>query len=255
MGLKLKNEFTVSAPLDQTWKTLLDISRVAGCMPGAKIESGGEDGVYRGTMKVKLGPMNIAYQGVAKLAEVDEDNHICTLDVKAKEKRGTGTASATITNRLSETSGGTKVEVVTDLAITGRQAQFGRGIMEDVSAKMLDDFATRLEREILSGGQPAAAPGGESPVGVATAAPPAAGMPLAAAQPPPAQPAPAAAAPVSFADDDDDNDVLDLGSVVGGPVAKRAAIGAGVGAVLLLIVLALLSGRSRRGLELKLNMR
>ncbi len=245
MGLKLKNEFTVGAPLDKTWETLLDIGRVASCMPGAKLDSGGEDGVYRGTMKVKLGPMNIAYQGAAKLAEVDEDNHACVLDVKAKEQRGTGTASATITNKLSEASGGTKVEVETDLAITGRQAQFGRGIMEDVASKMLGDFATRLEKEILSGG--AAASEGEAK---AEEAKPAAGEPGAAAakaEPPPVTP---------IADDDDD-DVLDLGNVVAGPVAKRAAIGAGVAAIVLVILLTVLGrgGRkSDRSLDLKLRL-
>jgi carbon monoxide dehydrogenase subunit G len=242
MGLKLKNEFTVGAPLDKTWETLLDIGRVASCMPGAKLDSGGEDGVYRGTMKVKLGPMNIAYQGAAKLAEVDEDKHACVLDVKAKEQRGTGTASATITNRLSEAGEGTKVEVETDLAITGRQAQFGRGIMEDVASKMLGDFAARLEQEILSGGTAGAEAKAEQ------AKP--SGEPSAAA-------AKAETPPVTPVADDDDDDVLDLGNVVAGPVAKRAAIGAGVAAIVLVILFALLGrgGRkSERSLDLKLRL-
>jgi uncharacterized protein len=246
MGLKLKNEFTVGAPLDKTWETLLDIGRVASCMPGAKLDSGGEDGVYRGTMKVKLGPMNIAYQGAAKLAEVDEDKHACVLDVKAKEQRGTGTASATITNRLSEAGEGTKVEVETDLAITGRQAQFGRGIMEDVASKMLGDFATRLEQEILSGGAAGAEAKDEAKAEQAKPA----GEPSAAA-------AKAEPPPVTPVADDDDDDVLDLGNVVAGPVAKRAAIGAGVAAIVLVILFALLGrgGRkSGRSLDLKLRL-
>ncbi len=243
MGLKLKNEFTVGAPLDKTWETLLDIGRVASCMPGAKLDSGGEDGVYRGTMKVKLGPMNIAYQGAAKLAEVDEDGHVCVLDVKAKEQRGTGTASATITNRLVAAGAGTKVEVETDLAITGRQAQFGRGIMEDVASKMLGDFAARLEKEILAG---PAAPAAEAPDAGKPAAEQAAAPAAASSEPPPVTP---------VADDDDD--VLDLGNVVAGPVAKRAAIGAGVAAIVLVIVLTLLGrgkGKSDRSLDLKLRL-
>lgn len=239
MGLKLKNEFTVGAPLNDTWETLLDIGRVAGCMPGAKLDSGGEDGVYRGTMKVKLGPMNIAYQGAAKLAEVDADRHVCTLDVKAKEQRGTGTAGATITNRLVETPEGTKVEVETDLAITGRQAQFGRGIMEDVASKMLGDFAARLEREILSGSASKAADGAAAPVVESAPAPAPQGAPVADASPV-----------------DDDEGVLDLGSVVGGTMAKRAAIGGGVAAVLLAVALILLGGRRRKkGVDLRLSVR
>jgi carbon monoxide dehydrogenase subunit G len=238
MGLKLNNEFTVAAPLEQTWETLLDISRVAGCMPGAKIEPGGEDGTYRGTMKVKLGPMNIAYQGVAKLAEVDVDNHVCKLDVKAKEKRGTGTAAATITNRLVESAEGTKVEVETDLAITGRQAQFGRGIMEDVASKMLGDFAGRLEKEILAG--PAEDPAAAKVEEGAKPAP--TNEPIATPQ---------ALPPRVEADDD----VLDLGSAVGGPMAKRAGIAAGIGGLLLVFVLALLMRHGGSGLELKLKLR
>jgi hypothetical protein len=194
-------------------------------------------------MKVKLGPMNIAYQGAAKLAEVDEDGHVCVLDVKAKEQRGTGTASATITNRLVAAGEETKVEVETDLAITGRQAQFGRGIMEDVASKMLGDFATRLEKEILAG---PAAPAGEAPAEAGKpAAEQSAAAPAATDEPP--------VTPVA----DDDDDVLDLGNVVAGPVAKRAAIGAGVAAIVLVIVLTLFGrgkGKSDRSLDLKLRL-
>jgi carbon monoxide dehydrogenase subunit G len=240
MGLKLQNEFTVAAPLNKTWDTLLDIARVARCMPGATIEPGGEDGVYRGTMKLKLGPMNVAYKGVARLVDVDTDAHVCSLDIKAKEQRGQGTANAMITNRLTDQGMSTKVLVETDLAITGRQAQFGRGIMEDVSSKMLADFAQRLEREILAG------PAGDAPEGVPATAPgPDAPVPSAAN----ARPAVA-----TSAFDDDAADVLDLGNVVGGPLAKRAGVAAVVAVVVSVVGWGVMR-RGRKGVELRLRYR
>jgi carbon monoxide dehydrogenase subunit G len=243
MGLKLQNEFTVAAPLDKTWDTLLDIVRVARCMPGAAIEPGGEDGIYRGTMKLKLGPMNVAYKGIAKLVDVDADAHVCGLDLKAKEQRGQGTANATITNRLTDQGTSTKVVVETDLAITGRQAQFGRGIMEDVSAKMLADFAQRLEREILAG--PADdAPQDLQPTALSPKAPaPSPATPVASARP----------AAASF-DDDDADDVLDLGNVVSGPLAKRAGVAA-IAALAVSVVSWGLIRRGRKGFELRLHYR
>lgn len=243
MGLKLENHFTVAAPVEETWATLLDIARVARCMPGATIEPGGEDGIYRGTMKVKLGPMNVAYKGTVRLAEVDVDTRVCTLDVKAKEQRGQGTASATITNRLAKDGSGTKVVVETDLAITGRQAQFGRGIMEDVSAKMLADFAQRLEREVITGsangaGQAAAAPAAP-PTGVTDATAPATTTTKAAG------PAPADAAA----------DVLDLGDVVSGPLAKRAGVAAAATVAVSALIWLVTRRRGRKGFELQLRYR
>src|SRR4051794_1465445 len=150
--MKLQNDFLVDAPLDETWATLLDIQRVAECLPGASLESDGGDGVYRGSMQVKLGPMTLAYKGTARMAEVEEDARSATIEVKAKELKGQGTATARIRNKLEPRSGGaTHVSVETDLNITGRPAQFGRGIMEDVAGKMLGDFAKRLEGEVLRG--------------------------------------------------------------------------------------------------------
>jgi carbon monoxide dehydrogenase subunit G len=216
MSITFANEFVVRAPLETTWETLLDIERVASCMPGAKLESVDAEGVSEGTMKVKLGPISIAYRGSVQLGDVDARTHACTLDIKAKEQRGSGTASATITNRLSEVEGGTKVQVDTDLSVTGRAAQFGRGIMEEVAAKMLDDFAQRLEAEIVR--PTATEPAPEDPP-AATATEP--GEPDHAAQ---------------------KDDVLDLGSVAGAAVAKRAAIAGGV----IIAVLLILLGRRRR---------
>jgi carbon monoxide dehydrogenase subunit G len=234
--MKLQNDFLVDAPLDETWATLLDIQRVAQCLPGATLESDGGDGVYRGSMQVRLGPMTLAYKGTARMAEVEEDAHSATIEVKAKELKGQGTAAARIRNRLEPGAGGaTHVTVETDLNITGRPAQFGRGIMEDVAGKMLGDFAKRLESEVLRGS--AATNGGGAPAASATASepPPAAGP---ASPPPPAEEPPAA---------------LDLGSVVAGPLAKRAAMALGVVALVVLAA-SLLRGR-KRGLSVSVNWR
>jgi carbon monoxide dehydrogenase subunit G len=150
--MKFRNEFVVAAPLERTWETLLDVPRVASALPGATIS--GSDGDYRGTMKVKIGPVTAEYAGTARLEEVDEDGRSATFYVQGSG--GQGTAAATIVNRVEEAEGGTRVIVETDLRVTGRAAQFGRGLMEDVSARMLDEFAKRLEDEIA--GRAAASP-------------------------------------------------------------------------------------------------
>jgi uncharacterized protein len=148
--MKLQNEFTVAAAVDRTWDTLLDVERVAACLPGASIEPVGEDGTYRGNMKLKVGPVTMAYSGTVRLADVDVDERVASFDARAKETKGTGTAAAVIRNRLQPQDGGTKVLVETELNVTGRPAQFGRGMMEDVASKMLGDFAGRLEQLIVT---------------------------------------------------------------------------------------------------------
>jgi len=151
--MKLRNEVVVAAPLEETWRTLLDVARVARALPGASIAADGVEGVYRGSMRVKLGPVTAEYMGAATLEDADEDERVATFRVQGREARGHGTATATITNRLvPEEAGGTRVIVETELDITGKAAQFGRGILEDVSSRLLDQFASRLEAEVLGGG-------------------------------------------------------------------------------------------------------
>jgi carbon monoxide dehydrogenase subunit G len=150
-AVKLTNEFTVGVPIERAWDTLLDIERVAGFLPGAKIESSPEQDVYHGSMRVKVGPMVVNYQGTARLVQADESQHTADIAVEARDTKGQGTASATIRNRLVPDSGGTRVIAETDLSITGRQAQFGRGIMQDVAGRMLNDFARRFEQYLLHG--------------------------------------------------------------------------------------------------------
>lgn len=217
--MDLVNKITVAADVERTWETLLDVARVANCLPGASLSSSGDDGVFRGKMRVKLGPMTMEYEGVAKLTEVDEDGRTTTIEAQAKEAKGQGTATATIRNTLTDLGGETQIKVETDLAVTGRPAQFGRGIMEDVASQMLDEFAARLEREIL---------GGKQGLAPADASEPASGPERAAA----------AAEPEPF----------DLGAVASGAMMQRALPAAGVaGAIALLIaLLALLSRRRPR---------
>ncbi len=179
--MKLEQTFEVQAPLAQVWAALNDLERVAPCLPGAAITGHDEDGTYRGTFTVKLGPMTAAYNGTIKIEEADEATHTATLKARGTDKRGQGGANATIVNTLSEHDGSTRVEAVTDFNITGRLAQFGRGgMMQDVSNRLLRDFATCLstrlaepaaaEAEVPSGAEVAA--GDAAPEAVAAAAAP-----------------------------------------------------------------------------------
>ncbi len=163
--MKINNEFTVSAPIQQAWDTMLNLERIAPCLPGAAIQEEKGDAEYDGTMKVKIGPITANYKGTVKFEEVDEGNHRAVLQATGRDARGQGTASATIVSTLQEESGGTKVSVETDMKLTGRAAQFGRGIAQDVATKMLGQFASCLEEEITGspeeGATAAAEPTGE----------------------------------------------------------------------------------------------
>lgn len=146
--MKLENEFTVDAPVDEAWDVMLDLERVTPCLPGATLtEQEGDE--YKGKMTVRLGPVRQEYNGTVKFEETDAEEHRAVLKADGKDQRGQGTASATITSTMSEENGGTKVHVETDMQLTGRAAQFGRGVQEDVAAKLLTEFADCLEKEIL----------------------------------------------------------------------------------------------------------
>ena len=155
--MKINNEFTVSAPIDQAWETMLNLERIAPCLPGAAIQEEKGEGEYDGTMKVKIGPITANYKGTVKFEEVDEENHRAVLQATGRDARGQGTASATITSTLQEEGDSTKVSVETDMKLTGRAAQFGRGIAQDVATKMLGQFASCLEVEITGGPEEGAA--------------------------------------------------------------------------------------------------
>jgi carbon monoxide dehydrogenase subunit G len=163
--MKINNEFTVAAPIQQAWDTMLNLERIAPCLPGAAIQEEKDEGEYDGTMKVKIGPITANYKGTVKFEEVDEENHRAVLQATGRDARGQGTASATIVSTLQEEGEGTKVSVETDMKLTGRAAQFGRGIAQDVATKMLDQFASCLEEEITGGPEEGAAAATAEPTG------------------------------------------------------------------------------------------
>ena len=155
--MRINNEFTVSAPVEKAWDVILDLEQVAPCLPGAAIQEEKGDGEYEGTMKVKIGPITANYKGTVKFEEVDEANRRVVLEATGRDARGQGTASATIVSTMQEQGDKTKVNVETDMKLTGRAAQFGRGIAQDVATKMLGQFAACLEEEISGGGDEAGA--------------------------------------------------------------------------------------------------
>jgi carbon monoxide dehydrogenase subunit G len=148
--VQLENSFTVPVPIDEAWRVLLDIERIAPCMPGAALDSvTGDD--FTGRVKVKLGPINLTYQGKASFVEKDEAAHKAVIDARGKDQRGNGTAAAVVTATLAAEGSVTRVDVLTDLNITGRPAQFGRGVMTDVGNKLLGQFADKLAAQLGEG--------------------------------------------------------------------------------------------------------
>ncbi|MGH7609629.1 MAG: SRPBCC family protein [Candidatus Dormibacteria bacterium] len=173
--LELNNGFRLPVTLDRAWALLTDLERVAPCMPGAQLlEVEGAD--YRGLVKVRIGPISTEYRGTAHFVELDPAAHRAVLRATGRETRGQGGASATMTAQLSEDQEATQVVIKTELEIQGKVAQFGRGMIEDVSRRLLAEFTGRLERDLLSGEaaqEPHAAPGvGEGQGDRAPAAPP-----------------------------------------------------------------------------------
>lgn len=215
--MKLENRFTVAVPVDEAWQVLLDVERVAPCMPGATLTRI-EGDHFEGTVKVKVGPINLTYGGKASFVSKDEAGHVVVIDGSGKQTRGTGTAKALITCRLVADGDSTQVEVDTDLNVTGKPAQFGRGVLAEVSGKLVDRFAACLSEQILAGSP--------EPVFAATAADlgaPEGVDPPAVSVAPPAQPRQAA-------------DAIDLLDAAGAPVLKRLAPALAALVVLLLLV-------------------
>ncbi len=242
--MELNNAFEVDRPIGEAWALLTDIERIAPCMPGAQLEEI-EGDEFRGSVKVKVGPITAQYKGAANFVEKDEVAHKAVIKGTGRDSRGQGNASALITAQLSDIGGGkTKVEVNTDLQITGKVAQFGRGVIGDVSEKLLNQFVDCLQSKILAESTVAAA---ESAVAAA---------PAAATPAPPADAAPAAAptsaASVSAATSNGGEPIsaspgvrkiqsvpvepVDLLDATGAPLLKR--LGPLVGAFVVLLVLA-----------------
>jgi carbon monoxide dehydrogenase subunit G len=224
--LELTHEFTVPASIDETWNAFNDIESVAACFPGAVVTSV-EGDTFQGSCKVKLGPIALVYNGSGTFVEKDESSHRMVIDAKGKDKRGNGTAGAHVTATMTEAGTGTRVEVVTDLAITGKPAQFGRGVMQDVSDKLLGQFTACLEQKVTSGSEAAAA-AAESAQQEEAAPAAAPAENVRRIEPPAAAPA---APPPPAADD-----ALDLGATVL-PVLLKSYWKQALGVVLVLLVL------------------
>jgi carbon monoxide dehydrogenase subunit G len=166
--VKLEQSFEVRAPVERVWETLIDIERVAPCLPGAEISEAGEDGTYRGSFSVRLGPTTAAYRGELNLEEVDEAGRRVVMRASGQDKRGQGSAKASIVSTMHEEGEVTRVNVKTDFTITGRLARFGRGgMIQDISNRLLRDFADCLQQKIEA--PPAAEP---TPVDAVLAATP-----------------------------------------------------------------------------------
>jgi carbon monoxide dehydrogenase subunit G len=192
--MELTHDFTVPAPLDETWATFMDLRGVGSCFPGAVVTAADAEG-FSGTVKVKLGPIALQYAGAGMFLERDDTAHRAVIEAKGKDKRGNGTAGAKVTVQLAPSGDGTRVDVTTDLSITGKPAQFGRGVMQDVSDKLLQQFVACIERRFApeagapaaqpaatsAAPQPAAGPGGTAvpePVAASAAAVPEAAPPI-----------------------------------------------------------------------------
>jgi hypothetical protein len=169
--MKIANQFTVSAPIEQAWDVLCDLEQVIPLMPGAQL-TGHEGDDYLGKVKVKVGPVTSEFSGKVRFVEQDRGQHRAVIDAKGKESRGTGNAAATVTAELREDGERTSVTVDTDLKIVGKLAQFGGGMLQQVSEKLLGQFVESLEAE-LAAQNAATAPspnGSESPAGPAARA-------------------------------------------------------------------------------------
>ncbi|MBV8960723.1 MAG: SRPBCC family protein [Actinobacteria bacterium] len=240
--MELTNSFRVGLPVGEAWAVLTDVERIAPCLPGAQLQEV-EGDEYRGVVKVKVGPITAQYKGKATFQNLDVDNHVAVLRAEGRDTRGQGNANATITATLTPDGDGTAVQVVTDLAITGRVAQFGRGTLADVSTKLLNQFVECLESTVM-----AAPAGGAAPPPPAKAAEMSA-APVVTAAPPEAHEGNGHVKPSAPESDGvrriehAPSEPVDLLDAAGVPVAKRAIpIVAGV----LLIALFLRSRRKRR---------
>ncbi len=233
--MELTHDFVVPAPPDVAWQTFMDLERVGGCFPGATVTEVDDEG-FKGTVKVKLGPIALQYLGSGSFLERDDAAHRAVIEAKGKDKRGNGTAGATVTIQLAPSGDGTRVDVTTELSVTGKPAQFGRGVMQDVSDKLLQQFIGCIEGELTAGEEPAeeaAAPGpsGESarpePSGEAVSGAAAGGAAAAPAAAPAPRPAPRPAPPA--------DDSIDLGTTVL-PVLVRSYGGYVVAGVVGLVI-------------------
>jgi hypothetical protein len=247
--MELTNDFRVAVPVERAWAVLTDVELIAPCLPGAQLQEV-EGDEYRGVVKVKVGPITAQYKGKATFVSQDADSHVAVLRAEGRETRGQGNANATITATLTPDDGGTAVSVVTDLTITGRVAQFGRGVLADVSAKLLDQFVQNLETTVLVDESASPTPPVEAVEveleDVIEAVQPDAGEPEPPAEPvlEDSAPSPAPEPPAVRKIDHPEPEPVDLISTAGSPVARR--VGPVLAIVALVWILKKLLSRSKR---------
>lgn len=248
--MDLTHKFTVPTTVEETWAHFNDIASVAECFPGATVTSV-EGDTFKGSCKVRLGPIALVYNGSGTFVEKDDGAHRFVVEAKGKDKRGNGTAGANVTVSMADASGSTDVEVVTDLSVTGKPAQFGRGVMQDVSDKLLGQFVACLEARLAGTDvEPSSEPG---PAEQADAAPlPSAGTAEVAPEPtPPApttdfpqdpqapagqKPPAASTTPPRPSPDRGRDDAIDLGATVL-PVLVKTYWKQGLGALVVALVI------------------
>ncbi|GID97782.1 SRPBCC family protein [Amorphoplanes digitatis] len=248
--MKITNEFAVNTPIDRAWAVLTDLEGIAPCLPGARL-TGVEGDTYTGRVKVKVGPVVSDFAGTARFLEKDEQAHRAVIDAKGRDARSAGNAAAVVTAQLRPDGDRTLVSVDTDLKISGKLAQFGSGMIKEVSGKLLNQFVQNLEAKLAADGTEAAPPEAAPPEAApAQAVPPAEEAPLEVA---PAGASSLEEAPVGAPDSADvepvlprkssgfgpqpDDEALDLLGLAGGSVYKRLIpIGVGVAAVAAVIV-------------------
>jgi carbon monoxide dehydrogenase subunit G len=262
--MEFDNTFAVTAPIDEVWRTLLDLERVAPCVPGAEVIEQTSDTSYKVGIKIKVGPISMTYKGDIEILEQDESAHRALMRAKAREARGQGTADAQVTMTLTQAGDTTEGQIHSDVKLSGKVAAMGGGVIKDVSSRIIDTFAANLQ-EMLSGapaaGEPAAtggsngtttaaalpaaeAPAGNdapaSPAGAQSATPEAADGPGAAEAPAAAAPPPRAPRPSASAEEQS----LPVGAIAAS-IAKERLLKPPVIAGVLLVLLVLLR-RHRR---------
>ena len=228
--MNIQDEFRVDVPVEEAWRVLTDVERIAPCMPGAQLQEV-EGDEFRGIVKVKVGPITAQYKGVARFTEKDEANRRAVIRAEGRDTRGQGNASATVTAVLVPEAAGTRVTIDSDVTITGKVSQFGRGVIGDVSSKLLAQFVDNLERDVLSGADATH----DAPAPSASPAPPAAS---AAATPTDSTPPVASKGPRTI--DAPEAEPVDLLRTAGAPVLKRLVPALVVIVVVVVVVLVLL---------------
>ena len=156
--MRLENSFHVGAPAERAWDLLMDVPRVVPCMPGATLDETVDDSHWKATMQVKLGPIGLTFATDVERTEADEAARRVRLVANARETRNRGRATATIESSLAAQNGGTRVDIVTDLSLSGAVAQYGRGMIEDISSRMVTSFSSCLQAQLGESTEEAEAP-------------------------------------------------------------------------------------------------